>query len=432
MFKTLIDAFKIKEVRIKMLITLGLLFLYILGTWIPVPGIDVSVFDSVVNAEGQDFLTLLSSVSGGALANGAIFALGVSPYISSSIIVQLLTVAIPSLEKISKQGEEGKRVINKITRYAALILAIAQAIGIVVAFGNNASAITDVLFGSVTITSIYVVIMLVAGSMFTVWLGEKITDIGVGNGLSLLIFIGILSSASGALLSAFTTMFQSDMDELWGLLIFVALLITIFALIVFIDKAERRISVNYAKQMRGRRMMGGQKTNIPLRVNGSGVMPIIFASAFLSFPQLIMSIFWPNTPAYTWYAENLGAGTWLYSVILPILILFFAFFYSQIVFNPDDVAKQIQENGGFITNIRPGKPTAEYLKKVNNRIVLFGAIFLAFISLIPSLLFSLIEVGSLVNAFTATGMMIIVSVALELDKSLSAQLLVRNYRGFLK
>ncbi len=432
MFKTLINAFKVKEVRVKMLITLGLLFLYILGTWIPVPGIDSSVFKSTVTAEGQDFLTLLSSVSGGALANGAILALGVSPYISSSIIIQLLTVAIPALEKLSKQGEDGRKKINTITRYVALLLAIAQAVGIVVSFSKNSSAITSVLFNNVTVTSVFVVIMLVAGAMFTVWLGEKITDIGVGNGLSLLIFIGILSSASVAIMSTVKTIFTTDIDELWGLLIFLVLLIIIFALIVFVDRAERRVPVNYAKQMKGRRMMGGQSTHIPLRVNGSGVMPIIFASAFITFPQLLMSIFWANTPAYTWYANNMGAGTWLYSVILPFLILFFAFFYSQISFKPEDVAKQIQENGGFITSIRPGKPTSEYLKKINNRIVLFGAVFLAFIALVPSLVFSLVDAGSLVNSFTATGMMIVVSVALELDKQIGAQMLMRNYRGFLK
>lgn len=433
MFKTLKNAFKDKDIRKKLFITLGLLGLYILGTWIPVPGIATSVFQS--STTSNTFLTLLNSVSGGALANGAILALGVSPYITASIIIQLLAVAIPSLEKLSKQGEEGQKKINSYTRIASLVLAIAQAIGIVVSFNSQASAIEPIFFGNSTLTGAFIVFVLVAGAMFTVWLGEKITETGIGNGVSLLIYIGILSSASVALLQTITSIFSNsgNIDQLWNLIIFLIAVVLIFGLIVFIDLAERKIPVTYAKQIRGRRLVGGQSTELSLKVNSGGVMPIIFASALISFPQLIMSIFWPTSDAYAWYSQYLGAGSWPYSVVLAILILFFAFFYSQITFNPEEVAKRIQENGGMIATYRPGKPTVEYLRKVNNRIVLFGAIFLAFLALVPTLIFTAIASdSSLINAFTATGMIIIVSCALEFNKQLEDQMIVRNYRGFLK
>ena len=282
-------------------------------------------------------------------------------------------------------------------------------------------------------TAIVVVLVLVAGAMFTVWLGERITELGIGNGLSLLIFVGILSSAGMAILANVQSIIKGDLNGLWTLLIFLAAVIVIFALIVFVDGAERRVPVQYAKQMKGRKMYGGQNTNIPIRVNGSGVMPIIFASALLTFPQMIMSIFWPNSNAMAWYNQWMGTGSWPYIVVSSLLILFFSYFYAQITFNPDDISKQIQQNGGFIPGIRPGKPTSDYLRKISNRIILFGAIFLAFINLVPSLVFKGISGNStLVSAFSATGLLIVVSVALEFDKQLEAQLLMRNYRGFLK
>lgn len=427
MFKNIVNAFKVKEVRIKIWLTLLLLLIYRVGCWLPVPGINTSAFE--LGTSGSDFLTLLSSVSGGALSNGAILALGVTPYISSSIIIQLLTIAIPKLERLTKEGEEGKKKIALYTKIAALILAIAQAVGIVLSFGDS---ISTSIFGANTpiwITSTFVVIMLTAGAMFTVWLGEKITEIGIGNGLSLLIFVGILSTAGTGLLAAFKGI-SSDISQLWNILIFVFAVIIIFGLIVFVDLAERKIPVQYAKQIKGRKMYGGQSTNIPIRVNGSGVMPIIFAMSLLAFPQLLMSIFWPN--ALAWYTTYLGTGSWAYSVVVAFLILFFAYFYAQITFNPDDISKQMQQNGGFIVGIRPGKPTTDYLKKISNRITLFGAIYLAFLALVPTLIFKAINVSSLINAFSATGMMIVVSVALEFDKQLEAQMLMRNYKGFLK
>lgn len=433
MFKTFINAFKVKELRGKILLTLLLLFIFRVGCWLPVPGIDVSAFGT--QATGNEFLGLLSSISGGALANGSFLALGVSPYISASIIIQLLAVAIPALERLSQQGEEGRKKMSLYTRIAALVLSVIQAVGIVIAFKEYIDP--NMLWnGAPTwLACTIIATVLISGGMFTVWLGERITELGVGNGMSLLIFVGILSSAGTAILNAFQEVFGGNINYLWTLLIFALAILLIFGLIVFVDSAERRVPVQYAKQIKGRKMYGGQNSYIPIRVNGSGVMPIIFANALLTFPQLLFNMFWPNSNAYFWYAKYLGTGTWVYIILTALLILFFTYFYSQIIFNPEDVSKRIQQNGGFIPSIRPGKPTADYLKRISSRITFFGALFLAFIALIPSL--ALKGAGtaldsSLINAFSATGLMIIVSVALELDKQLEAQMLMRNYKGFLK
>ena len=441
MFKTLKEAFKLKDVRKKIIITLLLLLIYRLGCWIPTPGIVANAFESVVNSDKGGFLSIISAVSGSALANGAILALGVTPYINASIIMQLLTIAIPPLERLSKQGEEGKKKMAFYTKICALILSLLQAIGIVVGFGVS-SLDVNVFFGSAFATGAVVVAILVAGAMFTVWLGDKITALGIGNGLSMLIFVGLLSTAGKAIFQSVTSISASNLEGLWSLLVFLAVLIAIFAFIVFIDSAERRIPVQYAKQMKGRKMYGGQNTNIPIKINANGVMPIIFATSIITFPQMIMSLFWYSTEegsAYMWYAKNLGAGTWLYIVLTALLILLMSYFWSQVSFNPEDVSRQIQQNGGFIPGYRPGKTTADYLKRVSNRITLWGAIFLALIALIPSILFKSLNgaldlsiSGSLINAFSATGMLIVVSVALEIDKQLEAQLLMRNYKGFLK
>ena len=433
MFKTLVNAFKQKEVRKKILITLLLLFIYCVGCWIPLPGIDIQAFnDSIVGENGNSFLALLSAISGGALANCAILALGVSPYITASIIIQLLTIAIPSLERLSKEGgEEGRKKINLITRWIALVLSFAQAVGIVVAFQHLLTPEALWAGASTFLVGAMIVIMLTAGGMFTVWLGERITDLGIGNGMSLLIFVGILGSASTSILGAITGI-GSNVDYIWNILIFLVALLFIFVFIVFMDLSERRIPVQYAKQVKGRKMYGGQSTYIPVRLNNSGVMPIIFANALLIFPQLISSIFWPGS---TWYENVLGTNSWLYIVLTALLILFFAYFYAQITFNTEDISRRIQQNGGFIPGIRPGKPTTDYLKRISHRITLFGAIFLSIVALVPSLIFKGIDLASsqsLVSAFSATGLLIIVSVALDFEKRLDAQLMMRTYKGFLK
>ena len=428
MFKTIRDAFKIKEIRNKILITLLFLFIYRVGCWIPCVGFSSSILNTSNNF---GFFELMNMVSGGALKNCSFLALGVSPYITASIVIQLLSVAIPALERLTKSGEDGRRKINLYTRIAALVLAVAQSIGIVVGYAGSAldPNLTNVMPSWVVGTG--VVLMLTAGSMFTVWIGERITDLGIGNGTSLLIFVGILSSA-GTAVSQIIKACTSNINYIWYLILFFVAIVLIFALIVFMDGGERRVQVQYAKQIKGRRMIGGQSNYIPIRVNATGVMPIIFSSALLTFPQLLISIFWPKV---TWYSDWLGTNSWLYIVLTSILILVFAFFYSKISFDADDVSRRIQQQGGFIPGVRAGKPTAEYLGKISNRITLFGAIFLAIIALIPSLAFKAIGdfagAAILINAFSVTGLMIAVSVALELDKQLSAQMFMRNHKGFL-
>lgn len=433
MFETLKNAFKIKELRKKIFITLGLILIYRIGCFIPVPGIDSAVFSS--NLSGYDFLGVMSAVTGGSLSQGTLFAMGIGPYINASIIIQLLTVAVPKLERWAKQGEEGKKKLALLTRCLTIVLAIAQALGILLNFGSG-GAISFTVFGENNkwITYMYMTIIYTAGAALTMWIGERITDYGVSNGISLLIFVGIISTAGSAILTQFRTIFTgTDSTAIWNLLGFLIAVIVIFMCIVAVDLAERKIPVQYAKQIKGRKMYGGQSTVIPIKVNGSGVMPLIFAFALISIPDLIMSMFWPSSGARIWWSSYMGAGSWVYSVVLCLLILFFAYFYAQIQFKPEEISNSIQQNGGFIPGIRPGKPTALHLKRISNRITLFGAIFLALVALIPTLIFQAVGgSSSLINAFSTTGLLIVVSVALEFDKQLQSQIMMRNYKGFLK
>ncbi len=436
MFETIKNAFRNKDIRKKLLLTLVLLFVFRLGCYIPVPGLDRSNFSNAILS--NDFLQLMSGITGNALANGTLFALGIGPYINASIIIQLLTVGIPYLERLSKQGEEGRKKITLYTRILTIILAIIQSVGIIVNFANSEGAIqTSIFFDSTWLAGIYMTIVYTAGACLVMWLGERITDYGVGNGISMIIFIGILSTAGISILGKFEELFGGDLNALLDLAIFIVLAIIIFFCIVYVDLAERRIPVQYAKQVRGTKMYGGQSSVIPMKITGNGVMPLIFAFAILSFPSMIISLFWPGSTAQTnlanWFSgsSQYWYGQVIYAVALCLLIFAFAFFYAQIEFNPDDVAKQIQGNGGFIQGIRPGKPTAAYLKKINKRITLFGAIFLTLVAFIPSVAFSWAG-QDLVNVFSTTGILIVVSVALEFDKQLQSQVMMKNYKGFLK
>ena len=430
MFQTLINAFKIKEVRRKIFITLALLFVYRLGCYIPVPG--VVAFDGI---KDLPFLSLMNAISGSALQYGTLFAMGIGPYINASIIIQLLSVGIPALERLSKQGEEGKKRINMYTRILTLVLAIAQSIGIIITFANAGSIQFGQLFGSEGfgkfMSYAFLVIVYATGASLTMWIGERITDYGVSNGISLLIFAGIISTAGTLIAAEVQKLFDpaTAQTSIWVLIGFFAAAIIIFAAIVTVNSAERKIPVQYAKQVKGRKMYGGQSTHIPIKVNASGVMPLIFAFAILSFPEMLITMFGGDT---TWWTTNLGSGSVLYIIILCILILFFSYFYNQIQFIPDDISKSIQGNGGFIPGTRPGKPTADYLKRVSNRITLFGAIFLALLALVPSIIFKAIGGEGLMNVFSATGLLIIVSVALEFEQALQSQIMMKNYKGFLK
>lgn len=433
MFETLKNAFKNKDVRKKILITLALLFIYRLGCWIPIPGINPMAFDNGNVADG--LLGLLNGITGSALENGAFFAIGITPYINASIILQLLTVAIPRLQEFQKQGDDGKRKITQITRYITIALALAQSVGVTVSYARSGGLSTDV-FGPMTqtwIVGIFVAVLMIMGAMLTMWLGERITDYGIGNGISLLIFVGIIASAGLAIIAKFQAAFGGDQMAIWELLGFLIMVIAVFLLIVFVDLSERRVPVQYAKQIKGRKQYGGQSTFIPIKLNASGVMPIIFATALITFPQMIAQLVAPNSSFYAWWSQWLGAGSWIYAILVALLILFFSYFYAQIEFNPEDISRNIQQYGGFINGIRPGKPTTEYLSRISKRLTLFGAIFLAFIALVPSVVFAaVLDDPTLVNAFSATGMLIVVSVALEFNKQLQSQLMMKQYKGFLK
>ena len=424
MFQTLVKAFKIKEVRNKILITLALLVVYRIGCYIPVPGI--SADGLLGGSENFTYLQIMSAISGGALQYGTLFAMGIGPYINASIIIQLLTVGIPALERLSKQGEEGRKKIAQITRYVTIVLAVAQAIGITIGFSGNIEF--DQLFGENLrwLGYIALVIIYTAGASLTMWIGERITDYGVSNGISLLIFTGIICTAGQAIMGIFT---GETTTAIWTIIVFIVAAILIFAAVVTVNDAERKIPVQYAKQVKGRRMYGGQSTHIPIKVNSSGVMPLIFAFAILSFPDLIINLV--GVSSDNWYSTYMGTGSWLNAVVMCILILFFAYFYNAIQFKPDEISRSIQQNGGFIPGTRPGKPTTDYLKRVSNRITLFGAIYLAVIALVPTLIFRAIDM-TLVNAFSATGILIVVSVALEFNQALESQIMMKNYKGFLK
>ena len=443
MFETLKNAFKVKEIRVKIWWTLFFLLLYRLGCFIPVPGIGNELISDESLAE-VSYLNIMSMMSGGALQQGTWFAMGISPYINASIIIQLLTVAIPALERLSKAGEDGRRKINSLTRYIAIALAVVQSIGILINYGSiltsssqGVTPLATLLGGQVWLAYALVVIFYASGTAITMWIGERITDYGVSNGISMLIFIGIISSAGTYFLSSLQTIFGASTESataltvFWKLVGYLIAIVVIFGCIVFVDLAERKIQVQYAKQVKGRRMYGGQSTVIPIKVNANGVMPLIFSFSILSFPELIMTMFWPNSSARIWWQNNMGTSSWAYMVVLCLLILGFAYFYTTIQFNPEDIARSVQQNGGFIPGIRPGAPTLAHLKKVSNRITLFGAIFLALVALIPSIVFRLIDQGS-AAVFTATGMLIAVSVALEFNTALESQIMMKNYKGFLK
>lgn len=442
MFETLKNAFKTKEIRVKIFFTLALILVYRIGCYIPIPTLSASAIEGVFK-EGVDFFNVLGAITGGSMSQATLFSLGILPFINSFIIMQLLTLIIPALERMSKEGEEGRRKITQITRIVAIVLAIIQAIGIVIMLnsGSSGSAIRPIFDferGQTPIlTMALTIVIMVGGSTMVMWLSERITEYGIGNGTSIIIFIGILSTAGTSIAGAFKQV-GNNWVYIWNILGYILFVVAILVFIVFVDGAERRVAVQYSKQVKGNKMYGGQTTYIPIRVNGSGVMPIIFASSLLMFPQMIIQLFFSDTNAAGWYARYMGSGTPVYYVLLAILILGFSYFYAQIQFNPEDVSKNIQQYGGFIPGIRAGKPTSDFLRKINNRITLFGAVFLMIIALIPTFIFlalsghySNYDLG-FANSFSATGLLIVVSVALELNKQLESQIMMKHYKGFLK
>ena len=446
MFATIKNAFKSKDIRIKIWMTLFMIFIFRIGSYIPIPGLSTGQLLSQILGDttgkattGFDFVQVLSTLSGGSLAQGTLFSLGILPFINAFIIIQLLSIVIPGLQRLTKEGEAGRERITQITRYIAILLAIVQGIGIVFAFKKNVQPLFPTIepdSQKAYLTKAFIVAFLVGGSCMVMWLSERITEYGIGNGTSIIIFVGIIAQAGITLASSFKFA-TKNLEKLWNIFGFLLITVAIFIFIIFIEASERRVNVQYSKQVRGNKMYGGQSTYIPIKVNANGVMPIIFASSLVVFPQMIFQLFAPQSNAAVQFAKYAGTGTAVYYVFLILFIFFFAFFYTQIQFNPDDVSKNIQQYGGFIPGIRAGKPTSDYLRKINNRITLFGAFFLALIALIPSLAFRGLsgwntnELG-FGHAFSATGLLIVVSVALEIHKQLEAQIMMKHYKGFLK
>ncbi len=436
MFETIKNAFKSPDIRKKILVTLALLLVYRIGCYVPIPGLDsAQIYEHM---SGQGVLAMMATFTGGSMQYGTLFALGILPFINSFIIMELLTLIIPKLSEISKDGEAGRKKITQYTRYMSILLGVIQAVGILFSWQEYIDPVFGESTASLVFTMIFIVIILVGGSSTVMWLGERITEYGIGNGTSLIIFIGIVSQLGLTIENAiFSTIPESgDSTLVWYLIGFLLIVFLLFILIVFVDMSERKIPVSYAKQIKGNKMYGGQSTYIPIKVNAGGVMPIIFASSLLMFPEMILTFGgWTTTDFGQWWSLWMGSNGYMYPLIMFILIIFFAFFYAQIQFNPTDISKMLRQNGGFIPGIRPGQPTGDYLKKINNRIVLFGALFLAFIALVPSYILVLVpgfRTLGFSSAFSATGVLIIVSCALEFQKQLESQLLVKNNKGFLK
>ena len=421
MLETFKNAWRIEDLRKKILYTLIMLLIYRIGTsFIPIAGMDVAAIKQTV--EGSDILGFLNMITGGSLAGFTIFAVGISPYITSSIVMQLLTFAIPALERMSKEGgEEGREKIKRITRYVGVLLALIMSIGMVMSL-RSYMITTDLL------SKITMILTLTAGACIVMWMGEKITEKGIGNGVSLIIFVGIVARLPVTVWSFLQNIFAGEVNA-WALVPIVVIYVAIVAGVVFIDCGERRIPVQYAKRVVGRKMYGGQTTNIPMKINSAGVMPIIFAVTLLQFPGMIAS-FWPQSGFALWWGHWMNSATVWYNIIFAILIVALGYFYNMVTFNPVEVSKNIQQYGGFIPGIRPGKPTSDYLAKISSRLTMFGGLFLAALATLPGLIAGL--VGTNIMALTATGILISVSVALETSKQLESQMLMRHYKGFLK
>lgn len=424
MFSTYINAFKIKDLRKKMLFTLLLLVVYRLGCQIPIPGINVEAWQAAI--EGKALFDFMDLLSGSAFSQFTIFAMGISPYITASIILQLLTIAIPSLERMSKE-DGGRQKIEKITRYVGIALAIVQSLGIVITYGSGIVNVANesskwLVYASIAIYS-------AAGTAFLMWLGERITDKGIGNGISMLIFASIVARVVPFFEDCFRKFFYQSMY--WQVPLAFVLIVALITFVVFIDKAARKIPVQYAKRVVGRKLYGGQNTHLPLKANANGVLPLIFAMTLMQFPEMIMQFFDQNSSFIQWWGKYMSASAEVpvvYYVIYFLLIIGFGYFYSSITFNPVEMSKNLQQNGGFIPGIRPGKPTGEYLAKVSNRLTLFGSLFLAVIAIIPTVVLNQLGITTM---FGATSILIMVSVALETTESLESQMLMRHYKGFL-
>ena len=426
MIETLRNAWKIAELRKKIIFTLFILLIYRVGNVIPVPYIDTltlaSYFDSVLSST---IFGLYNAMSGSAFSQATVFALGIQPYINASIIIQLLTIAIPALERLAKEeGEEGKKKIARITRYTTVGLGLLMGWAYYMMLTNYSASGLSIITAEGFLPALVIILAFTAGSALVMWLGEQITEFGIGNGISMILFANIISGLPRTVGALFTMTW-------WQALIVLIGMAALILFIIFINDAERRIPIQYAKRVVGRKIYGGQNTNLPIKVSMSGVMPVIFAQSICSLPATVCAFMGINAESGSWWYNNLWSpNCWAYAVSYFLMIFFFSWFYSTIQYDPMEIANNLKKNGGFIPGFRPGKPTAEFIQKVINKIVVFGAIYLGIVALLPIVAGNLM--ASVRNlAIGGTSVIIVVGVALETVKALEAQMLMRHYKGFL-
>jgi len=429
MFRTLSNIWKVEDLRKRILFTLGILIIYRIGSFIPAPNIDR---DTLIEATkgGSDIFGLLNTFSGGALFQFSIFALGIMPYITASIIVQLLSMdVIPKFAEWAKEGENGRRKLAQITRYGTVVLGLIQAFATSIGFNNQFGMVIDPSFT----TYLVIAIVLTAGTAFLMWLGEQITEKGIGNGISIIIFAGIIAGIPGGIRTIYASEFVNNTDQLFlsivKVLLIVLAVVAIIVGVIFVQQGVRKIPVQYAKRIVGRKMYGGQSTHIPLKVNSAGVIPVIFAISLLMFPVTIAT-FWRGKQWAEWVIANLYYDQPLGMVLYVILIIGFTFFYTFVQINPIQMADQMKKNGGYIPGIRPGKPTSSYITRVITRITLFGAIFLALVSILPVFFIAVAGLPRSVQ-LGGTSLLIVVGVALDTMKQIEGQLIKRHYKGFI-
>jgi preprotein translocase subunit SecY len=442
------NVFRIPDLRKRLFFALGLLAIYRLGGHIPTPGIDANRFATFVQQNQGGFLGMIDLFSGGMFRRFTIFALGIMPYITASIILQLLTVVVPTLEKLQKEGELGRRKITQWTRYLTVGLALMQSFGIATALqGSEQSFVNNPGIGFTLMT----MLSLTTGTAFIMWLGEQITERGIGNGMSLIIFAGIVVRLPEAIEEMVNKVSTGDWPMLQVLVILI-MMVAVVGFIVLVERGERRIPVQYAKRVIGRRMMGGQSTHLPLKVNAGGVIPVIFASSLLAFPQTLINVdFVKNSPVLSGMLESIGGSQPLYYLLYTALIIFFCFFYVSIIFNPNEAADNMRKYGGFIPGIRPGKNTAEYMNRILTKITVVGGLYLSILSLLPQIMIAGIKLqrlplmGNWIDAhfprflldglgvsfyFGGTSLLIVVGVAMDTVNQIEAQLIMRHYEGF--
>ena len=434
MISTFINAWKIADLRKKLLFTALIVVIFRIGAAIPVPFTNILSENGIIDPNGETFMNYLAMMTGDAFAYGTIFALSITPYINSSIIIQLLSVAIPYLEKLSKEGEEGRKKIATITRYTTVALALLQSTAYFIYLRSQGYIVGEFTGFALVVEALAIILCLTAGSTFVMWLGEQVNEKGIGNGISIILFAGIVSRIP-TIISSLWYYIQLDNTAYYALVpTVVVCLLAMIAFIVWMDNAERRIPVQYAKRVVGRKMYGGQSTHIPIKVNMSGVLPVIFASSILSLPPTVEMFLKEETAEkFEGFFKLFSTSHWFYSIIYFVLILFFAYFYASIQYNPVEMANNIRKNSGMIPGLRPGKPTADYIKKILGRITLLGALLLSVVALFPNVitLFTNLIGAPMTLSLGGTSLIIVVGVALETVKQLESQMMMRHYKGFL-